>query len=1088
MLLPLIVLIAVLVAAPAAAQAQVPTRPNIIVVMTDDQALSQARHMPNLQRLIARRGTTFTNHFATFPLCCPSRATFLTGQYAHNHGVLHNAGRFGGYKRLDHTNTLPVWLQLAGYRTLMVGRYLNGYGTPEHSEPTAIPPGWSHWFVPAGNSSQLYLNQTMNLNGVLQFTSQYQSDLYADHAVSLIEAQTDPFFMYLSFTAPHTGQPREPDDPAQFGNASPAPRHRDAFAGATPPLPPSYDEANVRDKPQDVFELPRLTPEVHAAIQENWQQELESLLSVDEAIARVVDALRRTGRLDNTLIVFTSDNGYMHGEHRLAVGKIWPYDESTRIPLVMRGPGVPRGRRLGQMTGNVDVVPTLLEAAGAAPGRIPDGRSLFPLMEEPRLDWGREVLLESAFGANGVGGYAGLRNPRYLLVNWAHTGEREMYDLKRDPAALQNVAYKVRYERVQEELTRRMRRLSRCRGRGCFLRPRLSLACRDGRVVARGADSDRLQRMKRVGTLTAHPAQRRSALHPPQQALLSRVSAVVRLRPALLLALAAALLPAAPAHAQQERPNVLVLMTDDQTLESMSVMPRTRELIGDRGVTFTRSFANFALCCPSRATFYTGQYAHNHGVLSNQAPNGGYERLDRSNWLPLWLQAAGYRTMHVGKFLNGYEGPVGLEVPLGFSDWHGTIDPSTYRFYNYTVNENGTPVTYGANGEQDFYSTDFFARRANELIAAAAPSDQPFFMSLAFLAPHGGQPREDDDPATLATPAVAPRHKDLFATTPLAMPPSYNEADVSDKPLHVRRRRRIGTPAAERIRENYQQRLESLVAVDEAVASVLDMLRRSGELDNTLVMFTSDNGFFHGEHRIRSSKTWNYEPAIRLPLLMRGPGIPAGTRLRQLVTNADLAPTILEAAGATPGRAQDGRSLLDLVDDPTVEWGRELLITGGNNERKYFDGIRNYRFKYVEHATGEVELYDLRRDPDELKSLHGDPRLNAYRAGLRARLAALRTCAGSTCHAGPRLSFRVRRRCPRSLGRVSGADARSVERVRFQRRRAGSDRFRRLAGDARRPFRKRLRIRGRGRALLRARVALADGRAVTLDRRVRGCG
>ena len=193
-----------------------------------------------------------------------------------------------------------------------------------------------------------------------------------------------------------------------------------------------------------------------------------------------------------------------------------------------------------------------------------------------------------------------------------------------------------------------------------------------------------------------------------------------------------ALTPAAAA-----KPNIVVLMTDDQTLDSMSVMPQTNRLIGEQGTTFTRSFANYALCCPSRATLYTGQYAHNHGVLGNGPPLGGYTRLDKTNWLPLWLQAAGYRTMHVGKFLNGYgrlSAPT--EVPPGFNDWHGTIDPSTYSFYNYTVNENGTLRTYGAANEPEFYSTDFFARRANELIAAAAPSDQPFFMSVAFLAPH----------------------------------------------------------------------------------------------------------------------------------------------------------------------------------------------------------------------------------------------------------------------------------------------------------------------------------------------------------------
>jgi arylsulfatase A-like enzyme len=570
----------------------------------------------------------------------------------------------------------------------------------------------------------------------------------------------------------------------------------------------------------------------------------------------------------------------------------------------------------------------------------------------------------------------------------------------------------------------------------------------------------------------------------------------MRIRPLLLgaaLAAAAPLAAAMPAEAQ-ERPNILVLETDDQTLESMAVMPRVRELIGERGTTFTRSFANYALCCPSRATLYTGQYAHNHGVLSNMAPNGGYARLDKSNWLPLWLQAAGYRTMHVGKFLNGYG--AGLtpptEVPPGFEDWHGTVDPTTYRFYNYTVNENGTLMTYGAAGEQDFYSTDFFTRRANELIRAAAPSNRPFFMSVAYLAPHTGGPREDDDPANLNTTAVAPRHKNALSSTPLPLPPSFNEADVSDKPAGIQSRRVLGPNRVNGLREGYQQRLESLLAVDEGVASILSTLRAVRELDDTLVIFTSDNGFFHGEHRVLTGKVLLYEPSVRLPLLMRGPGVPAGERRGQLVTNADLAPTILDAANARAGRVQDGRSLFGLLDDPRAEWGRELLLTGGDNQGLRFSGLRNYRFKYVEHATGEVELYDLERDPHELFSLHGDPALASLRGQFHARLAALRACAGRSCRARPALRLQTRRRCPRTrvLARVRGPERALVDRVEFQRRRRGTSAFRRLARDSRSPFARRLRprnLRPGRRFLLRARVALSDGRSVTLDRRVRAC-
>lgn len=562
---------------------------------------------------------------------------------------------------------------------------------------------------------------------------------------------------------------------------------------------------------------------------------------------------------------------------------------------------------------------------------------------------------------------------------------------------------------------------------------------------------------------------------------------------ALAILLVLALSPAAAA-----KPNIVVLMTDDQTLASMSVMTQTNRLIGDEGTTFTRSFVNYSLCCPSRATLYTGQYAHNHGVLGNGPPLGGYTRLDKTNWLPLWLQAAGYRTMHVGKFLNGYgrlSAPT--EVPPGFNDWHGTIDPSTYSFYNYTVNENGTLRTYGAANEPEFYSTDFFARRANELIAGAAPSDRPFFMSVAFVAPHAGRPVEPDDPAGQSTPAVAPRHANAFSTVGLPQPASFNEADMSDKPALMQRRPVLTPARVAAIQENYQQRLESLLAVDEAVASIVGGLKTAGELDDTLILFTSDNGFFHGEHRVRQGKLLVYEPSIRLPLLMRGPGVPQNESQSQLVTNADLAPTILDAADARPGRAQDGRSLLDLVEDPGVQWGRELLLEGGTNSGLTYTALRNYRWKWVDHGNGERELYDLENDPEELANRAADPALAPLRSAMSARLAALRACAGRSCRAKPALRFdAARRRCLFNVA-VRGSDARAIDRTEFlvrRRPRRGAANapatFRRLARDVKLDFRKRVRavgvLPGR-RFLLRARVRLDDGRSVTLDEKRRAC-
>ena len=568
------------------------------------------------------------------------------------------------------------------------------------------------------------------------------------------------------------------------------------------------------------------------------------------------------------------------------------------------------------------------------------------------------------------------------------------------------------------------------------------------------------------------------------------------MRARIVLTALIAVLVVAPAA--QAKPNIVVLMTDDQTLESMRVMTRTNTLLGGRGATFTRSFVNYSLCCPSRATLFTGQYAHNHGVLGNGPPAGGYGRLDRSNWLPVWLQQAGYRTMHVGKFLNGYGRLAPTEVPTGWNDWHGTVDPSTYRFWGYTVNENGILRSYGtAAREPQLYSTDFFATRAKELIASAAPSEQPFFLSVAFVAPHSGQPRDPDDPQSQGTPSPAPRHVNAFATEPAPAAPSFNEADMSDKPLSMQRRRPISVVRANGIQENYRQRLESLLAVDEAVESILVALNTAGELKDTLVLFTSDNGFFHGEHRVQAGKLLPYEPSIKLPLLMRGPGVPRGETPGQLVTNADLAPTILDAADARPGRAPDGRSLLRLFEDPGVQWGRELLLEGGSNSGLTYTGLRNYRWKYVEHTTGEVEMYDLVNDPDELTSLHADPAFTPIRTAMAARLAALRGCAGSSCRAKPAVRLDAARRQCRFTAAVRGTDARLIERVELliRRRPKPGDEdepasFLRVARDESAPFRKRVRLAGvrPGRKfLLRARVRLSDGRSVTIDEKRRSC-
>ena len=530
------------------------------------------------------------------------------------------------------------------------------------------------------------------------------------------------------------------------------------------------------------------------------------------------------------------------------------------------------------------------------------------------------------------------------------------------------------------------------------------------------------------------------------------------------------------------RPNVVVLMTDDQTLESVRVMPNVRGLIADQGVTFDNNFVSYSLCCPSRATFLTGQYTHNHTVWGNTVPNGGYYKLDSTNTLPVWLQRAGYQTIHLGKYLNGYGTRNATEVPPGWGEWYGSIDPTTYRFYNYNLNENGTVVNYGTGAAN--YQTDVYARKAVDIITRQAVDPRPFFLSVAFLAPHSGGPRDPDDPANQATPSPAVRHRNYFATQPLPMPPSFNELDVSDKPAGIRNRPPLTNARIAAIRENYQQRLESLLAVDDAVGMIVNQLAAIGELDKTYILFTSDNGFFHGEHRVPSGKVLLYEPSIRVPLILRGPGIPAGKHRSQFVSNIDLARTIVAATGAQPTRVLDGRSLLAFAKNPILHSGRDLLL-----ETPTYSAIRTPNWLYAEHVTGERELYNLARDRYQLTSLHADLNLSRTRADLAARLARLRGCAGPVCRQGPRLSLRSRsqggRTCRRSrfLVGVGGPAARRISQTAFY-----LD-GRRLKRDTRAPFNVVVprRIARPGGSALEALVTLTDSRRLTVSRRIAGC-
>jgi N-acetylglucosamine-6-sulfatase len=464
------------------------------------------------------------------------------------------------------------------------------------------------------------------------------------------------------------------------------------------------------------------------------------------------------------------------------------------------------------------------------------------------------------------------------------------------------------------------------------------------------------------------------------------------------------------------QPNILFVLTDDLDYASVEQMPQIGSLLADEGLSFERAFVSHPVCCPSRATILTGLYDHNHNVISNNYPSGGFEKFvdegHEENSIVVGLQEQGYRTGFFGKYLNQYPGDDPTHVPPGWDEWYGKL--AGQELYDYSINENGEEVSYG-NEEGDFY-TDVLSGQATDFVGRAAPEDQPFFAYVAPTAPHGP-----------ATPAE--RHEGAFADEEAPRPPSYDEEDVSDKPSPIGNTERISEEESSQIDDYYRQRLESMLAVDEMVGSLVDELEAAGELDNTYIFFTSDNGWFGGEHRIRSGKNRPYEESARVPLFVRGPGVPAASKTEELTLNTDFAPTFAELAGVE-GFPADGRSLVPLLGDeePSSPWRSSVLLEklpqedsseeekgegqakgkakgkngaggvpkAGAGGQLAFEAVRTGTHKYVEYDNGDIELYDLEADPYEMESIHesADPTLVE---DLKAKLEALKSCSKEGC-------------------------------------------------------------------------------------------
>ncbi len=429
------------------------------------------------------------------------------------------------------------------------------------------------------------------------------------------------------------------------------------------------------------------------------------------------------------------------------------------------------------------------------------------------------------------------------------------------------------------------------------------------------------------------------------------------------------------------KPNFVFILTDDMRYDDLRYMPKTKLLLGNRGMTFTRAFVSNPLCCPARATIMRGQYAHNTGVWKNgnvtgpDAGVGAYRRngLERDN-VATRLNSAGYETALIGRYLSG---PVQDEtyVPPGWDEWWQTKGD----FYSYTVNNNGRRESY--READNLYHTDALASRTERFIGRAA--SKPFFAYVAPKAPH-----------LPATPARRHEHARDGLKAPRG--PSYDEAKVGDKPPWIKYLDRIRNSERAKINKRHEMRVESLLAVDAMVQAIVEKLRQTGQLSNTYIFFTSDNGWHHGEHRVKKSKARPYEESIRVPLVVRGPGIAPGSKTGKLALNTDYLPTFTDLAGIRTPNYVDGRSLAPVLRGRATSWRKAALIEskdvpeGGRTPA--FAGVRTTNGqKYVVYEGGHKELYNLRNDSYELFSKDRSV------PHLASRLKALKNCERDRC-------------------------------------------------------------------------------------------
>jgi N-acetylglucosamine-6-sulfatase len=447
-----------------------------------------------------------------------------------------------------------------------------------------------------------------------------------------------------------------------------------------------------------------------------------------------------------------------------------------------------------------------------------------------------------------------------------------------------------------------------------------------------------------------------------------------------------------------QQPNIIFVLTDDLSWNLVQYMPHVQQL-ESQGVTFDHYIVTDSLCCPSRSSIFTGLFPHDTGVFKNTGNDGGYYAFLahglESKTFAIATQSNGYQTSMMGKYLNGYE-PSSQYVPLGWNDWN--VAGEGYPEFNYSLNENGKVVHYGGRINPSNYLTDVLAGKGADFINQAAGAHQPFLLEIATFAPH-------------APYTPAPRDAKLYSGLQAPRTASFN-TNNANPPSWLGYRPPLTTKQINVIDTGFRERARAVKAVDDLIGSLEATLQARGLDKNTYIVFSSDNGYHMGQHRLLPGKMTAFDSDIRVPLIVTGPGVPAGRTVSQMAENIDLNPTFVQLAGGTPNPSVDGHSLVPLIlGQPVASWRTAALVEhhgpditvsdpdyengalGGNPTT--YEAIRLPNAVYVEYTNGEREYYQIDKDPEERDNVYATLS-TSERAQLHATVATLSTCHGAS--------------------------------------------------------------------------------------------